>query len=70
VEVKLIEVDERSGKLRLSRKVLIEPPPEGSVESRPPRSREGGRGGGRGGRGDRDRGRRGGRDRDRGGRGR
>lgn len=35
VKVKLIEVDERSGKLRLSRKVLLEKP-EGYVE-RPPR---------------------------------
>ncbi|MFY0644616.1 MAG: polyribonucleotide nucleotidyltransferase [Bacteroidia bacterium] len=37
VKVKLIEVDERSGKLRLSRKVLLEKP-EGYVE-RPPRER-------------------------------
>ncbi len=37
VKVKLIELDERSGKLRLSRKVLLEKP-EGYVE-RPPRER-------------------------------
>jgi polyribonucleotide nucleotidyltransferase len=62
VEVKLIEVDERSGKLRLSRKVLIEPPPEGAEGSKPQgggqRPSGGGGGGGRS-RG----GRRGGRDR-------
>jgi polyribonucleotide nucleotidyltransferase len=41
VKVKLIELDERSGKLRLSRKVLLEKP-EG-YEERPPREkREGG----------------------------
>ena len=68
VEVKVIEVD-KSGKIRLSRKVLL-PLPEGFV----PRESSGGgdrgpRGGGGGGR-DRDRGGRGGggggRDRDRG----
>ncbi len=37
VKVKLIEFDERNGKLRLSRKVLLEKP-EGYVE-RPPRER-------------------------------
>jgi polyribonucleotide nucleotidyltransferase len=36
VEVKLIEVEERSGKLRLSRKILIDPPPEGADSGRPP----------------------------------
>jgi polyribonucleotide nucleotidyltransferase len=76
VEVKLIEVDERSGKLRLSRKVLIEPPPdaekapEGEGGRRPSGGDRGGRRdrGGRGGRsGGRD-GRRGGGNRDRGNR--
>ena len=53
VQVKLIDVDERTGKFRLSRKVLL-PRPEGMPEDdRPPR-REGGGGGHRGGdRGDR-----------------
>ena len=64
VTVKLIEVDPKTGKFRLSKKVLEEKP-EGYVE-RPPRSRDGG-GRGRGDRrgGNRDRGSR---DRDRGGR--
>ena len=74
VEVKIIEVD-REGRVRFSRKELLEKP-EG-WEERPPRERgdrdrgdRGGRGGGRG-RGDRDRGRggRGGDRGDRGGRG-
>ena len=64
VKVKLIEFDERNGKLRLSRKVLLEKP-EGYVE-RPPRERRDSRGGDRrGGRDNRGRGRddrRGGRD--------
>jgi polyribonucleotide nucleotidyltransferase len=68
VEVKLIEIDEKSGKYRLSRKVLLDKP-EGYVEPpasdrgpRPPR--EGGRDdrGGRDNRGGRDHGDRGGRD--------
>jgi polyribonucleotide nucleotidyltransferase len=46
VKVKLIEVDERSGKLRLSRKVLLEKP-EGYVE-RPPRENRGRRDNNRG----------------------
>lgn len=51
VKVKLIEIDKRSGKYRLSRKVLL-PRPEGmpeptEEESRPPR-RDGGRGDNRG----------------------
>jgi polyribonucleotide nucleotidyltransferase len=37
VKVKLIEVDERSGKLRLSRKVLLEKPDD--YVERPPRER-------------------------------
>ena len=41
VKVKLIEFDERNGKLRLSRKVLLEKP-EGYQE-RPPRSDRGGK---------------------------
>lgn len=41
VKVKLIEFDEKSGKLRLSRKVLLEKP-EGYIE-RPPRENRGGR---------------------------
>ena len=49
VEVKLLEIDQKTGKLRLSRKALIDKP-EGFVE-RPPRER--------GERGDRDRGHRG-----------
>jgi len=40
MEVKLIGVDERTGKLKLSRKVLL-PKPEGYVE-RPPRENRGG----------------------------
>jgi polyribonucleotide nucleotidyltransferase len=73
VEVKVIEVD-KSGKIRLSRKVLL-PLPPGGVPSggggdRGPRGGDRDRGGGRdrdrGGR-DRDRGPRGGGDRDRGG---
>jgi len=51
VEVKLVEVDGRTGKVRLSRKALL-PVPEG-MEAQPS-------GGGRGGRGGRDRGGRGG----------
>jgi polyribonucleotide nucleotidyltransferase len=39
MEVKLIGVDERTGKLKLSRKVLL-PKPEGFVE-RPPRENRG-----------------------------
>ena len=65
VEVKLIEVEERSGKLRLSRKILMDPPPEGAENSRPPeegsRRGSGDRRGGRGRSGGRGRG--GGRDR-------
>jgi polyribonucleotide nucleotidyltransferase len=62
VDVKLVEVDSRTGKVRLSRKALLEKP-EGYVEQpREPRSDRGGDRGGRGG----DRGGRGG---DRGGRG-
>lgn len=53
VEVKLIEIDEKNGKFRLSRKALL-PMPEGYVP-RPPRERSE--------RSDRDRGDRGGRDR-------
>lgn len=57
IQVKLLEIDPRTGKFRLSRKVLLEKP-EGYVE-RPPREkrdrnddrRGGGRGGDRGGRG-------------------
>lgn len=51
VSIKLIEVDERTGRFRLSRKALIEKP-EGYVEPERPPRREGGgdrRGGGRGG---------------------
>jgi polyribonucleotide nucleotidyltransferase len=58
IEVKLVEIDSRTGKVRLSRKALL-PAPEGWVE---PERRERPDSGGR----DRDRG---GRDRDRGGRG-
>ncbi len=47
VEVKLIGVDERTGKLKLSRKVLV-PKPEGYVE-RPPRENRSPRGDNRGG---------------------
>ncbi len=49
VEVKLIEVDDKTGKLRLSRKILIEAPPEGAEGSKPPGGPDRGRGGGRGG---------------------
>ncbi len=61
VQVKLMEVDQRSGKFRLSRKVLL-PKPEG-YEERPPRNDRGGndrggsRGNGRDSRGGNDRGR-------------
>jgi polyribonucleotide nucleotidyltransferase len=70
IQVKVIEIDD-NGRVRLSRRVLIEGgPPEGEGDDRPPRRREGGdrggRGGDRGGRG----GDRGGRGGDRGGRGR
>jgi polyribonucleotide nucleotidyltransferase len=65
LEVKVLEVDERSGKVRLSRRVLLDKP-EGFVE-RPPRERSdrGGDRGGRSGGGGRDgnRGRSGGGDR-------
>jgi len=67
IDVKLVEVDSRTGKVRLSRKALL-PKPEGfenmPQEDRGPRGGGGGRGGDRGGRGG-DRGGRGG-----GGRGR
>ena len=54
VDVKLLEIDEKTGKMRLSRRALL-PAPEGWVEhERKPRL-NGGNGGGRGGR-DRDRG--------------
>ncbi len=59
IDVKLVEVDSRSGKVRLSRKALL-PKPEGYVEPEPgsgDRDRGGRSGGGRGG----DRGGRGGR---------
>ncbi len=46
IQVKLMEVDQRSGKFRLSRKVLL-PKPEG-YEERPPRDRSNDRGGSRG----------------------
>ncbi|MBK8166430.1 MAG: polyribonucleotide nucleotidyltransferase [bacterium] len=62
IEVKLVEIDSRTGKVRLSRKALL-PAPEGWVEPER-RERSESYGGG-----DRDRGGRGGRDRDRGGRG-
>ncbi len=62
IEVKLVEIDSRTGKVRLSRKALL-PAPEGWVEPER-RERSDSYGGG-----DRDRGGRGGRDRDRGGRG-
>ncbi|MEM7654949.1 MAG: polyribonucleotide nucleotidyltransferase [Bacteroidota bacterium] len=51
VKIKLVGKDPKSGKWRLSHKVLLDKP-EGYVE-RPPRNREGGGGGGRGRRGDR-----------------
>ena len=66
VKVKIVEIDERTGKLRLSKKAL-ETPPEGWTPP-PPRGERGGRGGDRrggGGRG-RDRGDRRGGGRDRG----
>ena len=54
VDVKLLEIDQKTGKMRLSRRALL-PAPEGWVEhERKPRL-NGGNGGGRGGR-DRDRG--------------
>jgi len=69
VDVKLIEVDQRTGKLRLSRKALLEPPPEGAEPPPGPGGPGGGRFGGHGGGGgDRHGGGRrggGGRDRDR-----
>ncbi len=65
VEVKLVEVDSRSGKVRLSRKALL-PKPEGLDELA---ESGGGRGGDRGGRGGDRGGRGGGRGGDRGGRG-
>jgi polyribonucleotide nucleotidyltransferase len=58
VEVKLVEVDSRSGKVRLSRKALL-PKPEGYEELQAQDGGRGGRGGDRGGRGG-DRGGRGG----------
>jgi len=57
LEVKLLEIDQKTGKLRLSRKALMEKP-DGFVErERPPRDRNdrGDRRGDRGDRGDRDR---------------
>lgn len=55
IEVKLIEVDKKTGKYRLSRKVLL-PKPEGYVErERSPRPEGPRRDGSRGGRDDRDR---------------
>jgi len=62
VTVKLLEIDERSGKMKLSMKVLTEKP-EGYIESPPREKREGDRGG-------RDDRRGGGRDNRGGGRGR
>lgn len=53
LEVKLLEVDKKTGKLRLSRKALL-PKPEGWVEREPREKREGGgqrHGGGHGGHG-------------------
>ncbi len=41
VEVKLIEVDRKTGKMKLSKRALIEKP-EGYVDSRPPRNDRGG----------------------------
>ena len=56
VDVKLLEIDEKTGKMRLSRRALL-PAPEGWVEhERKPRL-NGGNGGGRGGRDRGDRGR-------------
>ena len=54
IRVKIINIDEKTGKLKLSRKALLEKP-EGYVEEKPAR-REGGRGGDRGPRRDGDRG--------------
>ena len=69
VDVKLLEIDQKTGKMRLSRRALL-PAPEGWVEhERKPRLNGAGSNGGRGGRdrgGDRGRGPR--RDGDRGGR--
>ena len=69
VDVKLLEIDQKTGKMRLSRRALL-PAPEGWVEhERKPRLNGGSNGGGRGGRdrgGTRERGPR--RDGDRGGR--
>ena len=69
VDVKLLEIDQKTGKMRLSRRALL-PAPEGWVEhERKPRLNGASNGGGRGGRdrgGDRGRGPR--RDGDRGGR--
>ena len=69
VDVKLLEIDQKTGKMRLSRRALL-PAPEGWVEhERKPRLNGGSNGGGRGGRdrgGDRGRGPR--RDGDKGGR--
>ena len=69
VDVKLLEIDQKTGKMRLSRRALL-PAPEGWVEhERKPRLNGGANGGGRGGRdrgGDRGRGPR--RDGDKGGR--
>jgi polyribonucleotide nucleotidyltransferase len=64
MKVKVLEIDQASGKIRLSRRELLEKP-EGWVD-RPPRGpRGGGRDGGRGRGRDRDRGRGGGRGGDR-----
>jgi polyribonucleotide nucleotidyltransferase len=63
IEVKLLEIDERSGKFRLSRKALLEKP-EGYVEP-PKRENRGGGGRGRNDRNDRRGGGRGRNDRDR-----
>ena len=66
VQVKLVDIDERSGKLRMSRKALL-PRPEGMPEEEERPRRPFGRGGGGGGRGRNDR--RGGGGGGRGGRG-
>ena len=56
VDVKLLEIDEKTGKMRLSRRALL-PAPEGWVEhERKPRLNGGGRGGRDRDRGDRGRG--------------
>ncbi|MDH6306280.1 polyribonucleotide nucleotidyltransferase [Parabacteroides sp. PF5-5] len=52
VEVKLVDIDPKTGKFKLSRKVLL-PKPEG-YEERPPRPERGDRGGDRGDRGNRE----------------